>query len=161
MPVYAMLFLLSTLSSIGTPLMNGFVCEFLVLSGTFLDVPLWGILAATGVIWSACYMLWMYQRVFYGSVKNPVNNTIPELDFRERGAVWPLAVLALIMGVASPLWIRPMDPSVDAILSGAPAKTNAHELSSRAQAPATFQSPSRAERLPAAPLILSSRASAS
>src|SRR5438309_7824886 len=131
MPVYAMLFLLSTLSSIGTPLMNGFVCEFLVLSGTFLDVPLWGILAATGVIWSACYMLWMYQRVFYGTVKNPVNNTLGDLDGRERGAVWPLAVLALIMGVASPLWIRPMDAAVAAIISGEPAKPSPHALSSR------------------------------
>jgi NADH-quinone oxidoreductase subunit M len=133
MPAYAMLFFLITLSSIGLPLMNGFVGEFLVLSGAFLDMPLWGILAATGVIWSACYMLWMYQRVFYGTVKNPVNNTIPDLDFRERGAIWPLAVLALIMGVASPLWIRPMDAAVEAVLSGSPAKTSAHALSSRVQ----------------------------
>jgi NADH-quinone oxidoreductase subunit M len=133
MPAYAMLFLLITLSSIGLPLMNGFVGEFLVLSGAFLDVPLWGILSATGVIWSACYMLWMYQRVFYGTVKNPVNNALPDLDMRERGAVWPLAVLALIMGVASPLWIRPMDAAVEAILSGTPAKTSGSALSSENQ----------------------------
>jgi NADH-quinone oxidoreductase subunit M len=126
MPAYAMLFLLITLSSIGLPLMNGFVGEFLVLSGAFLDVPLWGILAATGVIWSACYMLWMYQRVFYGVVKNPVNNTLPDLDMRERGAVWPLAILALVMGVASFLWIRPMDPAVEAILSTPTAKPAAN-----------------------------------
>jgi NADH-quinone oxidoreductase subunit M len=146
MPAYAMLFFLITLSSIGLPLMNGFVGEFLVLSGAFLDMPLWGILAATGVIWSACYMLWMYQRVFYGTVKNPVNNTIPDLDFRERGAIWPLAVLALIMGVASPLWIRPMDAAVEAVLSGSPAKTSAHALSSRAeQGPSPSSLSSRAQ----------------
>src|SRR5438445_880584 len=134
MPAYAMLFLLITLSSIGLPLMNGFVGEFLVLSGAFLYVPLWGILAATGVIWSACYMLWMYQRVFYGTVKNPVNNSLLDLDLRERGAVWPLAILAIVMGVASPLWIRPMDPAVGAILSAPPAKPSAKTLSSRAEA---------------------------
>jgi NADH-quinone oxidoreductase subunit M len=133
MPAYAMLFLLITLSSIGLPLMNGFVGEFLVLSGAFFDVPLWGILAATGVIWSACYMLWMYQRVFYGTVKNPVNSTLPDLDMRERGAVWPLAILALVMGIASFLWIRPMDPGVAAILNvPAPKSSVDHQLSSQA-----------------------------
>jgi NADH-quinone oxidoreductase subunit M len=71
-------------------------------------------------------MLWMYQRVFYGVVKNPVNNTLPDLDMRERGAVWPLAILALVMGVASFLWIRPMDPAVEAILSTPTAKPAAN-----------------------------------
>jgi NADH-quinone oxidoreductase subunit M len=137
MPAYAMLFLLITLSSIGLPIMNGFVGEFLVLSGAFLNVPLWGVLGATGVIWSACYMLWMYQRVFYGTVKNPVNNSLPDLDMRERVAVWPLAVLALIMGVASPLWIRPMDAAVEAILSVPPAKTSGSTLSTEKQEPAS------------------------
>ena len=128
MPAYGFLFLLITLSSIGLPLLNGFVGEFLILSGSFLYVPLWGILGATGVIWSACYMLWMYQRVFYGTVKNTVNNTLPDLDLRERGALWPLAALALIMGVFSPLWIRPMDPAVEAIISP-PAAPNSHSSS--------------------------------
>src|SRR4051812_26181767 len=146
MPAYAFIFLLVTLSSIGLPLMNGFVGEFLVLSGAFLQVPLWGILGATGVIWSACYMLWMYQRVFYGTVKNAVNNTLGDLDMRERGALWPLAVLALIMGVASPLWIKPMDAAVDAILSGPPAQTSDRQLSTRAEGshPSTLSSRAQA-----------------
>src|SRR3954453_6011031 len=118
-------------------------------------MPSWGILAGTGVIWSACYMLWMYQRVFYGSVKNPVNNSLSDLDLRERGAIWPLAILALVMGVASSYWIKPMDPSVAAILNTAtPAKSSATQvtyqsidLSSRAaQIPATSHLSSRAER---------------
>jgi len=146
MPAYAMLFLLITLSSIGLPLMNGFVGEFLVLSGAFLDVPLWGVLAATGVIWSACYMLWMYQRVFYGTVKNPVNNSLLDLDLRERGAVWPLAILALVMGVASPLWNKPMDPAVGAILTEPAAKPPMRALSSRAERAPTSELSSRAER---------------
>ncbi len=72
-------------------------------------------------------MLWMYQRVFYGTIKNPVNGSLPDLDLRERGAIWPLAILALIMGVASPFWIKPMDPSVAATINGAPAKRFASE----------------------------------
>jgi len=66
MPVYAMLFLVITLSSIGLPLTNGFIGEFLVLSGAFQAKAIYGILATTGVIWSAGYMLWLYQRIFFG-----------------------------------------------------------------------------------------------
>src|SRR5690242_12914208 len=69
MPVYSTFFLIVTLASVGLPLLNGFIGEFLVLSGAFEAHKLWGILAATGVIWSACYLLWMYQRVFYGQIK--------------------------------------------------------------------------------------------
>ncbi len=89
MPVYATLFLLITLSSIGLPLMNGFVGEFLVLSGAFQAKAIYGIIAASGVIWSAFYMLWLYQRTFYGTITNPVNATLPDADLRERSR--PLA----------------------------------------------------------------------
>jgi len=114
MPIFATLFLVITLSSIGLPLLNGFVGEFLVLNGAFQAKVLFGVLAATGVIWSACYMLWMYQRVFYGQVTVPVNNTLPDANLRERIALWPTVVFALIMGVASPLWMNIIDPSVRA-----------------------------------------------
>ena len=66
MPIYATFFAFMMLSSVGLPLLNGFVGEFLILSGAFQAKQIYGILAATGVIWSACYLLWMYQRVFYG-----------------------------------------------------------------------------------------------
>jgi NADH-quinone oxidoreductase subunit M len=112
MPAYATFFLVITLSSIGLPLMNGFVGEFLVLSGAFQAKAIFGILAASGVIWSACYMLWMYQKVFYGNVTVPVNNSLPDLDGRERTTLWPLAVLALIMGVVPSAWLRSIDPAV-------------------------------------------------
>ncbi len=75
MPIYATFFAFIMLSSVGLPLLNGFVGEFMVLSGAFQAKQLYGILAATGVIWSACYLLWMYQRVFYGNVTNPANQT--------------------------------------------------------------------------------------
>ncbi|HEX9120920.1 MAG TPA: NADH-quinone oxidoreductase subunit M [Terriglobales bacterium] len=119
MPIYATFFLIITLASIGLPLLNGFVGEFLVLSGAFLAHPLWGILAATGVIWSACYMLWMYQRVFFGKVSHDVNLKLPDLDLRERIALWPLALAALVMGVAPLIWINAVDPAVRNVLATA------------------------------------------
>jgi len=112
MPVYATFFLVITLASVGLPLMNGFVGEFLVLSGAFRAHAIWGILGATGVIWSACYLLWMYQRVFYGKVTHDVNMTLPDLDLRERTALWPLAVAALVMGVVPVIWTSAIDPAV-------------------------------------------------
>ncbi len=112
MPVYAAFFLFIVLSSVGLPLLNGFVGEFLVLSGAFRARALYGILGATGVIWSACYLLWMYQRVFFGKVNHPVNNTIADLTGVERAALWPAAVLALVMGVAPLIWLNAIDPAV-------------------------------------------------
>ncbi len=67
MPVVRHILPVTVLASVGLPLLNGFIGEFLVLSGAFQATPVYGILAATGVIWSAGYLLWMYQRVFYGS----------------------------------------------------------------------------------------------
>src|SRR5437588_2626397 len=89
MPVYATIFLWITLSSIGLPLMNGFVGEFLVLSGAFQAKAMYGMLATTGVIWSAAYMLWVYERTFYGVVRNSANKTLPDINGRERLALIP------------------------------------------------------------------------
>ena len=75
------------------------------------------ILGATGVIWSACYLLWMYQRVFFGKVKLEVNNLLPDLNLRERAALWPAAAAALLMGVAPLMWLSAIDPAVQAALA--------------------------------------------
>ncbi len=120
MPVYATLFLLITLSSVGLPLMNGFVGEFLVLSGAFQAKMIYGVLAASGVIWSAFYMLWLYQRTFYGVITVPANGSLPDADLRERTVLWPLAVLALVMGVFPSLWMNSIDQSVGTVLSHDP-----------------------------------------
>jgi NADH-quinone oxidoreductase subunit M len=101
-----------TLSSVGLPLLNGFVGEFLILSGAFSAWLWYGIIGTTGVIWSAGYLLWLYQRTFYGEVNNPVNASLPDADGRERISLIPMVAMALIMGVASPLWMRMIDPSV-------------------------------------------------
>ncbi|MGA8440434.1 MAG: NADH-quinone oxidoreductase subunit M [Candidatus Sulfotelmatobacter sp.] len=116
MPVYAASYLVIVLASAGLPLLNGFIGEFLVLSGTFQARPIFGILAATGVIWSSIYLLWMYQRVFYGKVTHAVNNSLGDLSGFEKWAVWPCAVAALVMGVAPILWLAAIDPAVQAAL---------------------------------------------
>lgn len=117
MPAYAALYLVILLASAGLPLLNGFIGEFLVLSGTFEARAVFGILAATGVIWSAVYLLWMYQRVFYGKVTHTVNETLHDLSGFEKWAVWPCAVTALVMGVAPILWLSAIDPAVQNTLS--------------------------------------------
>ena len=117
MPIYAAFFLFIVLSSVGLPLLNGFIGEFLVLSGTFQARAVYGILGATGVIWSACYLLWMYQRVFFGKVTHDVNNTLPDLSGHERAALWPTAVVALVMGVAPLIWLNLIDPAAQGALA--------------------------------------------
>jgi NADH-quinone oxidoreductase subunit M len=117
MPIYAAFFLFIVLSSVGLPLLNGFVGEFLVLSGAFQAHAVYGVLGATGVIWSACYLLWMYQRVFFGKVRQPINELLPDLDGRERLALWPTAVVALAMGVAPLLWLNAIQPAAQAAIS--------------------------------------------
>ncbi|HSZ60508.1 MAG TPA: NADH-quinone oxidoreductase subunit M [Terriglobales bacterium] len=119
MPRYATFFLVTVLASVGLPLLNGFIGEFLVLSGAFQARPIYGVLAATGVIWSACYLLWMYQRVFFGQVKHEVNNRLPDLNVRERAALAPIAIAALVMGVAPMVWLGAIDPAVQSTLRAA------------------------------------------
>ncbi len=116
MPIYAATYLVILLASVGLPLLNGFIGEFLVLSGAFQAKPVYGILGATGVIWSAGYLLWMYQRVFYGKVTHPINNSLSDLIGVEKAAIWPCAVAALIMGIAPILWLGAIDPAVQAAL---------------------------------------------
>ncbi len=101
MPIYSTFFLIITFSSVAVPGTNGFVGEFLVLLGTFKsNLPLWmGVLAASGVILGAAYMLWMVQRVFFGQLSNPENQQLKDLNLREIAAALPLVVLVLVMGV--------------------------------------------------------------
>jgi NADH-quinone oxidoreductase subunit M len=117
LPVYAASFLVIVLASVGLPLLNGFIGEFLVLSGAFQAKAIYGILGATGIIWSAVYLLWMYQRVFYGKVTRQVNNSLRDLSGFEKWAVWPCAVAALVMGVAPILWLGAIDPAIQAALT--------------------------------------------
>jgi NADH-quinone oxidoreductase subunit M len=112
MPRYATFFSFMVLSSVGLPLLNGFVGEFLVLSGAAQARTIYAVLGATGVIWSACYLLWAYQRVFFGKVTHEVNSALPDISGTEAAALWPPAVIALVMGVAPLIWLSAIDPAV-------------------------------------------------
>jgi NADH-quinone oxidoreductase subunit M len=119
MPVYAGLFLIVTLSSIGLPGLNGFVGEFLILLGTFGVNSVWAAFAATGVILSAVYMLWMFQRVVWGEITNPHNESLADISGRERLTLAPLLILIVWMGMYSGHFLRPMDASVARLLNRA------------------------------------------
>ncbi len=101
MPVFSTLFLIIAFSSIGLPLLNGFVGEFLILIGTFNSAySRWfAALATTGVILSAVYMLWMIQRVVFGEITNEKNRNLPDLNLREKFVLVPLVILIIFMGV--------------------------------------------------------------
>jgi NADH-quinone oxidoreductase subunit M len=101
MPKLAAFFLFIALASMGLPLLNGFVGEFLILLGTYQAHAGWASWAAVGVILSACYLLWAYQRVFFGDVTVEKNKTLPDLSHREIGILVTMAVITLWMGVGS------------------------------------------------------------
>jgi NADH-quinone oxidoreductase subunit M len=99
MPVFAIIFMIVTLSSIGLPGLNGFVGEFLILLGTFQTNKIYATIAATGVIFAACYMLWMFQRVVFGQVTNDKNKDLKDLSWREIAIFAPLILFIIWIGV--------------------------------------------------------------
>ena len=120
MPHFVAAFLIVTLSSIGLPGLNGFVGEFLILLGSFRAEalgPKMTAFAATGVILSATYMLWMFQRVNYGPVTKDENRSLPDLTPREWLVIVPIVAMAILMGVLPNLFLKPMAPSVDRLLT--------------------------------------------
>ncbi len=115
MPVYAAFFLVFTMASIGLPGTNGFVGEFLILLGTFEAKKWAAAFAATGVILGACYMLWLYQRVFCQKV-NPNIAGLPEMNFRELVALLPMLILVLWIGIYPKPFLAFMHQSVRDLL---------------------------------------------
>jgi NADH-quinone oxidoreductase subunit M len=134
LPSLATLFVITSLSLIGLPMLNGFVGEFLVLAGSFASHPRWVAVATIGVILSAAYMLWMIQRVFYGPTSTLVTGkTTPDVQFREHVAVWPLAILMLAMGVASPYWMKAIDGAVTNLVQPPAARAGSTPSTPRPQ----------------------------
>ena len=129
MPHLVAAFLIVTLASIGLPGLNGFVGEFLILLGAFRWDPRLAAVAATGVILSATYMLWMFQRVNYGPVTNEKNATLADLRPREWAVIVPIIAVAILMGVVPNLFLRPIEPAVERLLNqyhhGAPTRIQA------------------------------------
>ncbi|MGI8639269.1 MAG: complex I subunit 4 family protein [Pyrinomonadaceae bacterium] len=128
MPIYATIFVITTMASIGLPFLNGFVGEFLIMIGmwtshaldtvTFLNWN-WNyvatMLAGTGVIFAAVYLLWMVQRVFFGKITNPKNKTLQDLNWREIGLIAPLLFLMVFMGVYPKPFLNASKDSVLAV----------------------------------------------
>jgi len=122
MPWFSTLFVIASLSSIGLPFLNGFVGEFLIMLGSWTSNAIqhaWIVtmLAGTGVIWAAVYMLWMLQRVVFGKVTNPENAKLQDLNAREIGLLIPLLVLMLFMGVYPNVFLDRSKASVEEVRS--------------------------------------------
>jgi NADH-quinone oxidoreductase subunit M len=101
MPKLAAFFLFVALSSLGLPMLNGFVGEYLVLLGTYQRHWQWASWAALGVILSACYLLWSYQRVFFGEITREKNRMLPDASAREKWILVTMAIVTLWMGIGS------------------------------------------------------------
>jgi NADH-quinone oxidoreductase subunit M len=120
MPIYATLFMIVTLSSIGLPGLNGFIGEFMILLGAFKSPyigPPFVVFAATGVIFAAVYMLWMFQRVMFGKVTNPKNENLPDLNVREIVVLVPVVLFIIWIGIYPKTFLKPMEATVSGLLA--------------------------------------------
>ncbi|MDP9268530.1 MAG: NADH-quinone oxidoreductase subunit M [Acidobacteriota bacterium] len=116
MPVYATITLIMFLSSLGLPLLNGFIGEFTILQGAFMENRQWVFWAVWGVVLGAAYLLWLYQRVFFGPVTNPKNQNLPDLTPREIATFVPLLILAVWIGVYPKPFFRILEQPVAQIV---------------------------------------------
>ncbi|HEX6863850.1 MAG TPA: NADH-quinone oxidoreductase subunit M, partial [Thermoanaerobaculia bacterium] len=117
MPVYATIFLIITMSSIGLPALNGFVGEFTILVGAFNRVWWWAVFAALGIVLGAAYMLWLFQRVFFGPLTNPENRNLQDLNKRELLYLMPLVLLCFWIGLYPKPFFRILEKSVDHVVA--------------------------------------------
>ncbi len=116
MPNFAAIYLIISLSSLGMPLLNGFIGEFTILRGVFEVSRVWAAWGVIGIILGAAYLLWLYQRVMFGSVTNPANEHLPDLNVREMVTLVPLVLLALWIGVYPKPFFRYLDVPVKRIV---------------------------------------------
>jgi NADH-quinone oxidoreductase subunit M len=117
MPVYAAIFLLMTMSSIGLPTLNGFIGELLILQGIFAVSLTWAAVAASGIVLGAAYMLWLYQRTMFGKVENPKNMSLKDMGFREFALFVPLIILAVWIGLYPTPFLTRLDTSVAKVVA--------------------------------------------
>ncbi|MDD2581143.1 MAG: NADH-quinone oxidoreductase subunit M [Desulfuromonadaceae bacterium] len=118
MPVFATIFMIVTFSSVGLPGTNGFVGEFLILLGSFgSELRWWTVVATSGVILSAVYMLWVFQRVMFGELDNPKNQKLTDLNAREIAIMVPLLVLIFVIGIYPKPFIDKMDPAIKKLVA--------------------------------------------
>ena len=116
-PVLAGLFLLVVMSAVGLPGLNGFVGEFLVLVGTFVTHRWWAVVGTTAIVSGAIYLLWAYQRVFHGPIRVAANEAVRDISWREIGAVTPLLVGIVFLGIYPKPFLDRVTPSVNHLLA--------------------------------------------
>src|SRR5712692_11473452 len=140
MPWFSALFVIASLSSIGLPFLNGFVGEFLIMLGTWTSSAVWHawivtMLAGTGVIWAAVYMLWMLQRVVFGTKTSEANARLADLNAREVGLLLPLMALMLFMGVYPAPFLSRSRASIEAARQriAAPQSAGSFEVATTAK----------------------------
>src|ERR1700691_2742793 len=117
MPVYAAVAMIMFLSAMGLPLLNGFVGEFTILQGTFVANWRWAAWAAPGVVLAAAYLLWLYQRVFFGTVTNPKNEKLHDLTPREVLTFVPLLIMAFWIGLYPKPFLQILEQPVNQIMA--------------------------------------------
>jgi NADH-quinone oxidoreductase subunit M len=127
MPLYAMFFMIITMSSIGLPTLNGFIGEFTILIGAFNHSWVWALFAATGIVLGAGYMLWMYQRVFFGELTNEKNKGLADLNLREQWTLIPLIIMAFWIGLYPKPFFRMMEPTVNRVYERVQVAMPQHE----------------------------------
>ena len=116
MPILALFFMIATLSSIGLPLLNGFVGEFLILLGAFKWDYRYSVLATTGIVLGAIYMLWAYQRVMFGPLDKPENKALKDLSLREIFVLLPISIMIFVMGIYPKPFLERIEPSVSSLI---------------------------------------------
>jgi NADH-quinone oxidoreductase subunit M len=116
-PRFALIFMIITFSSIGLPGLNGFVGEFMILLGAFQYAPIPTVIASTGVIFGAAYMLWAFQRMMFGPLQNEANKGLKDLNARELAYLLPLVLFAFWMGIYPKPFLDRINPSVDAFVA--------------------------------------------
>jgi NADH-quinone oxidoreductase subunit M len=117
MPVYAAVFLIMTMSSIGLPALNGFIGELLILQGVFVASKVWAAFAASGIVLGAAYMLYLYQRTMFGKIENVKNERLTDLSHREFATFAPLIILAVWIGLYPAPFLRRLETSVAHVIN--------------------------------------------
>ncbi|MDH5789953.1 MAG: NADH-quinone oxidoreductase subunit M, partial [Nitrospinota bacterium] len=116
-PVFTVCFMIMTLSSVGLPGTNGFIGEFLILLGIFQNQMAFAIMATTGVIFAACYMLWMFQRVMFLKITNPENEKLTDMTPRELCTMIPLIIFVFWIGFYPSPFTKTFDASIEHLIT--------------------------------------------
>ena len=150
MPNYAAIYLIITLSSLGMPVLNGFIGEFTILQGAFVVNKAWAAWGTLGIVLGAAYLLWLYQRVMFGQVTHEANKTLPDLNLREYAVLLPLVVLAFWIGIYPKPFFAYLDKPVQRIVQQVNPTFYERAATAPVTPPASLSSTVAAEPAPAA-----------